>query len=88
MICKYFFIINPGSKHGKGKKFLYRIKEEFDSKNITFGYKETVSLEDAYLLSKKANYEGYEIIVAVGGDGTINKVIAGFYDDTGKRISG
>ena len=47
----------------------------------------TECLHDAYLLSKNANNEGYDVIVAVGGDGTINKVLNGFYDDQGKRIS-
>jgi diacylglycerol kinase family enzyme len=87
MKSKYFFIINPGSRHGKGSKILSTIKEEFVSKNISFDYKETESLEDARFLSQKANSEGYEIIVAAGGDGTINKVITGFYDENGKKNS-
>lgn len=87
MISKYLFIVNPGSNHGKSKTYLNKIKNILRVKNIGFEYKITRSLNDAYLLSRKANLEGYKIIVSVGGDGTINKVINGFYDENGKRIS-
>jgi diacylglycerol kinase family enzyme len=87
MLNKYFFIINPGSNHHKSRKSIEILKKELNSKNIDYDYKETTSLEDAFLFSRDANQKGYEIIVAVGGDGTINKVLSGFYDETGKRIS-
>ena len=38
-------------------------------------------------LSRIANLNGTDVVVAVGGDGTINAVLNGFYDDTGKKIS-
>ncbi len=60
---------------------------ELKQRNIDFEYRMTSSLEDAYLFSREANNNGFEVIVAVGGDGTINKVVNGFYDETGKRIS-
>jgi diacylglycerol kinase (ATP) len=84
---KYFFIINPGSNHGNSGNSLNTIREFMASKNIPFEYKETTTLDHAYELSRKANLEGHEVIVAVGGDGTINKVINGFYDSFGKRLS-
>jgi diacylglycerol kinase family enzyme len=48
---------------------------------------EVRSFDDAYTLSQRANRDGYDVIVAVGGDGTINKVLNGFYDASGRRIS-
>jgi diacylglycerol kinase (ATP) len=83
----YFFIINPGSNHHKNKHFVSVIETVLNKRNITFEYKITSTLEDAHIFSKEANEEGYEVIVAVGGDGTINKVLSGFYDERGKRIS-
>ena len=83
----YFFIINPGSNHYKEKQFFKVIETVLNKRNITFEYKFTSIIEDAYFFSKEANEKGYEVIVAVGGDGTINKVINGFYDEKGKRIS-
>lgn len=87
MLSKYFFILNPGSNHKKGAKFIRYLVSELNNRNIDFEYKETFTLEDAYLLSNNANDKGYEVVVAVGGDGTINKVINGFYSVDGKRIS-
>lgn len=83
----YFLIINPGSKHNRGAKFIPELFAELNKRKIDFEYRLTKSLEDAYHFSKKANENGAEVIVAIGGDGTINKVTNGFFDDIGKRIS-
>lgn len=87
MLTKYFFVFNPGSNHKKGAKFIRFLVAELSKRKIAFDYEETKSLEDAYLLSKNANEKRYEVVVAIGGDGTINKVISGFYSMGGKRIS-
>ncbi|MTI83170.1 MAG: diacylglycerol kinase [Firmicutes bacterium] len=84
---RYFFILNPGSGGGKSRHKLKRIFDILDRKNINYEYKLTSSLEDAYILSLQANQKGYDVIVAVGGDGTINRVLNGFYNACGSRIS-
>ncbi len=83
---KYFLIMNPGSGGGSQEK-VEKIIAIFHQNKLDFDYKLTDSLEDAYTLSVEGNHKGYKIIVAVGGDGTINRVINGFYDATGRRIS-
>ncbi len=60
---------------------------ELNVKNIDYRVNLTSCLEDAYRLSQTANRLGYDTVVAIGGDGTINKVLNGFYDTQGKRIS-
>lgn len=85
---KYFFIFNPGSRNGKSKDSIFRIRDLLSERKVDYEYGITESLQDAYRLSKKANESAYDVIVAVGGDGTINKVLNGFYDDNGSRISG
>ncbi|TYQ14567.1 UNVERIFIED_CONTAM: diacylglycerol kinase family enzyme [Acetivibrio alkalicellulosi] len=84
---KYFFILNPGSKGGTSKKTFKKIFDLLNKASINYEYKITNSLEDAFLLSKSANIEGYDVIVAVGGDGTINRVLSGFYNEDGSKIS-
>mgnify|MGYP001492491668 CR=1 FL=1 len=84
---RYFFILNPASGGGKSRHKLKRIFDILDRKNINYEYKLTSSLEDAYILSLQANQKGYDVIVAVGGDGTINRVLNGFYNASGRRIS-
>ncbi|GAB1366688.1 diacylglycerol kinase family lipid kinase [Candidatus Cloacimonadaceae bacterium] len=82
-----FFIINPGSRHHKSAKFIPQLFDELKKLKIDYEYELTNTLQDAWSLSRKANQQGYDTIVALGGDGTINKVLCGFYDDGGKRIS-
>ncbi len=84
---RYFFILNPGSKSGKSRKRFETIIDLFDEARIDYCYEVTKSLEDATKLSIYANNEGYDVIVAVGGDGTINRVLNGFFDGDGNRIS-
>lgn len=84
---RYFIIINPGSGGGKSKEKSKEILGLLRRTNLDFEYRLTETLEDAYTLSVEGNKEGYDVIVAVGGDGTINRVINGFYDSMGRRIS-
>jgi len=60
---------------------------ELKKRKIEHDCKFTTCLEDAYQFSRAAHAQGYKAIVAMGGDGTINKVINGFYNDSGKLIS-
>ncbi len=84
---KYFLIMNPGSKGGKSKKSFEKIFNTFSKENIDYEYKYTTELEDAYRYSVEANKADYNIIIAVGGDGTISSVLNGFFDSEGKLIS-
>lgn len=84
---RYFFILNPGSGGGKSREKINKILAVLDNRGINYDYKMTCCLEEAYSLSLEANKEGYDVITAVGGDGTINRVINGFFDSTGKRLS-
>lgn len=84
---KYYFIFNPGSRNGKSEKSISRICGLLNDRKINYEYGITESLQDAYFLSQKANLLKYDVVVAVGGDGTINKVLNGFYDDNGLRVS-
>ncbi|ODA42959.1 diacylglycerol kinase family protein [Desulfosporosinus sp. BG] len=82
----YFLIMNPGSGGGSKEK-IKKILAFFHDNGLQFDYKLTDALDDAYTLSVTGNKLGYDVIVAVGGDGTINRVINGFYDTLGHRIS-
>lgn len=84
---RYLFILNPGSGGGKSKEKFKKIFTFIQKSNLNFDYKLTNTLEEAYTHSVEGNIKGYDVIVAVGGDGTINRVINGFYDSLGKRIS-
>jgi diacylglycerol kinase (ATP) len=80
-------IINPYSRNKKSGKLAKRIITYLKQKNFKFDFKEVQKFSDAYDLSVRANKSGIDNIIAIGGDGTINKVINGFFDDNGKKIS-
>ncbi|MCP3926453.1 MAG: diacylglycerol kinase [Desulfobacterales bacterium] len=83
---QYFLIMNPGSKSGRSKTLFSTIHNFFNENKLEYDYEVTTTLEDAENISKKASRKGYRKIVAVGGDGTINRVLNGLYDN-GKRNS-
>ncbi len=74
---KILFIINPISG-GKSKRKLPTIIEKYlDHQKFEFRISFTERVEHAYMLAKAASKEDYEIVVAVGGDGTVNEVSKG-----------
>lgn len=84
---KYFFIINRWSRNGRSGKKSEKLISLLKKSEFRFDYEYTNSLEHAFELSRTANKEHYDGVVAVGGDGTINRVLNGFFDAEGRRIS-
>lgn len=73
---KIFLIVNPTSGGGKAKKAIPKIKKFFEKKNLLVKVYETKKPKDAIKASKKARKK-YAVVVAMGGDGTINEVANG-----------
>lgn len=83
----YFLIMNPGSHSGKSRLKCDEIIRRMTENQVEFDYHLTKDMDHALMLSRNANLDGYKTIVAVGGDGTINAVVNGFYDENGQRLS-
>jgi len=71
---KILFIVNPISGLGKQKRIEKWIDEGLDKSKFNSSIVHTTHAGHATELSKKAVEEGVDIIVAVGGDGTVNEV--------------
>ncbi len=84
---KYCLILNPGSHNGKSRILFKGIESLLNDEGVNYNTVITKSITDACDLSAKANKSGYDVVVAIGGDGTINRAINGFYDEKGKRVS-
>ena len=72
------FIVNPNSRSGKTSKMweskiLPQVLSFFPNANWSF----TSCQYEASLLAYSAKKRGYDIVVAVGGDGTINEIVNG-----------
>ncbi len=74
---KYFLICNPGAKSFKGKKIIDIYKNLLEQKNVAFDFEYTKKRYHGIELTRNAIKSGYDVVVAVGGDGTINEVING-----------
>ena len=75
---KYLFILNPIS--GKQKdpfKIINMVESVFSQSNHQFEFAFTTHGGDAKKISENAVKEKFDIIVAAGGDGTINEVASG-----------
>ena len=79
MACnKITFIINPQAGNGLVKKEWAKIRPRAKNRLGNFSEYQTRGPGDASILTKKAITSGSDLIVSVGGDGTLNEVINGF----------
>ncbi|MFQ5627767.1 MAG: diacylglycerol/lipid kinase family protein [bacterium] len=67
------FIINPIAGPRKDKQHVLDVLEDGFS-HLDFDTYQTKSRGDAAVAAKKAGANGYQTVVAVGGDGTVNEV--------------
>lgn len=82
-----FLVMNPASRGGAGKRMFGQIHREMKAWGISYRYAVTSGMEEAELFARHAVRSGYDVVVAVGGDGTINRVINSFYDNDGNKLS-
>ncbi len=71
------FIVNPIAGTDKAKKLIPLIEEKMDRTNIKYSISITSQPKEATSLTTKGLEDGFDSIVAVGGDGTINEVAMG-----------
>jgi len=83
---KILFIVNPFSGGGKTKRIESQIKSSLDLRKFEYTIQFTKSAGHAKTLAQSAAESNFEIVVAVGGDGTVNEVAAGLIHS--KKIMG
>lgn len=71
---KLLFIINPIAGGGKAKDLIPLIKEKMNDNNIDYKIIETTRPKEATKIVEKSEIP---IVIAVGGDGTVNEVAKG-----------
>jgi YegS/Rv2252/BmrU family lipid kinase len=74
---KICFIHNPVSGVRKFNRFEEMVHQHLDLDKFEYTILETQSPKDAMRLASSAVQENFEIVVAVGGDGTVNEVVQG-----------
>lgn len=73
----YFFIVNPVAGGGKAKSQVHRIEENFRNSGAEYRVYQTTGPRDAIEAAARAAEEGFDVVVAAGGDGTVNEVLNG-----------
>ena len=74
---KILFIINPVSGIGKQKRIENALPKLLDKNKFEHEIRYTEKVNHAKEISAQASKEGFDIIVAVGGDGTLGEVASG-----------
>ena len=89
---RFVFIVNPRSAAGATLRRFDRVRQQIvdrlTQQNGIVDVKLTERPRHATELARAALKDGAEAIIAVGGDGTNNEVVNGFFDDDGNRIAG
>ncbi|MFO7951860.1 MAG: diacylglycerol kinase family lipid kinase [Bacillota bacterium] len=73
-------VVNPLAGNGKAGRCWPDIAKAFEQEGIPIVFKFTQKAGDATAYARSYLQEGYNLIVAVGGDGTANEVINGFFE--------
>ena len=78
---RIFFVVNPVSAAKSTGKIWPQYAVALKEQGFEFDYEFTERPEHATELTAKALKDGYGTIVSVGGDGTMNEVVNGFFEN-------
>lgn len=80
MDTKVFFVVNPVSAGKKTVKEWSSFEKRLKEKGLKFDWAFTDYPEHATGITREVLKSGYDLVVSVGGDGTMNEVVNGFFD--------
>jgi len=78
---KTLVVVNPYSAHGSTAAKWAEKHDLLKQKIGDFDVALSTAAGDATILARKGLKNGYQRIIGVGGDGTVNEVINGFFED-------
>ena len=79
-MADYKVILNPVAGRGNGLKALPEVERLLQVHRLDFKLEQTQQAGHAVELARQAAVQGFPVVVAAGGDGTINEVINGLMD--------
>ena len=88
MTTAAFLVLNPASAGGRTERHWPAIANVLRSAGVSFELHRTTAVGDATRAVRTALADGYRSVVVVGGDGTLNEVVNGFFDADGTPIGG
>jgi diacylglycerol kinase (ATP) len=82
---RYKIILNPQSAKGATRKRIPEIQQALNELGLNYSLTLTERPWHAAELAQEAVVDGYDVIVAVGGDGTVNEILNGILSSQGKH---
>lgn len=73
-------IINPASANGRTGDNWEQMRSHLHKLDLQFDEQMTTAAGDATRMTRQAILDGYTTVVSVGGDGTLNETLNGFFD--------
>ena len=70
---RFFLVCNPTSGSGSARQYIDRMRTALEARGVDFVISETQHPGHATGLAKEAVEQGFDVIVAVGGDGTLRE---------------
>jgi YegS/Rv2252/BmrU family lipid kinase len=83
-VTRAFFVVNPAAGGGRGRRVWARLETRLTGLGIHFAFEETTGRGAATAIAQRAAHAGWPLVVALGGDGTVNEVVNGLVDASGR----
>lgn len=80
-------IVNPTSAGGRTGRRWPALRDALHTAGVVHDVHQTTAPRDATTVTRQALVDGYDRVVAAGGDGTLNEVVNGFFTPDGNRIN-
>jgi diacylglycerol kinase (ATP) len=81
----YALIANPTARSGRGRRGWRSIEEQLERAGVRYRLRVSEYSGHATLLAREEADRGTDVVVAVGGDGTINEVLCGVMQSEASR---
>ena len=81
------FVINPTAARGRASREWSKARLELRKRGINFNEHLTSRPGEAGEITRRALLAGEACVVAVGGDGTLNEVVSGYFDEAGELVN-
>ncbi len=76
-MTKTLAILNPISGNGNGARVEARIQAALRAGGLDFDWTRTSAPYEAIVLAEEAMRRGYQTLISIGGDGTVNEIVNG-----------
>ena len=85
-MSRAFAVVNPAAGGGRTERVWRGLRDELTRSGLAIEWAASAAPGDATALARRAALAGWTLVVAVGGDGTLNEVVNGVVDADGRAL--